>query len=244
MTPLVEQFLSGEEALLANPSLRFHTIVAAYPWGTESFRRALIEPVGTDSFRRALLERGRRLGIATLSYESLRLLCSLLLPHVSDISAHLLWHDATMSAQQTQQVLPPGVAVLKSVTLKIGERIVLATGVGDFRLHRETVRTLIDELCLPKRALKHVTINPELVDPSDLYGLAQGMVSPFFSASKSVFFSALALVQNDSLSASEYSDVAVSLSRFESLLIPQPLFPLILSEYVRVTYPHLRLIHL
>ncbi|MHB8596757.1 MAG: hypothetical protein ACYDER_08100 [Ktedonobacteraceae bacterium] len=231
MISLVEQLRLGEEALLADSSLRFHTIVAAHPFGT-------------DSFRHSLIARETTLGSATMPHESLLLLCSLLQPHVSDIAAHLVWHHATMSARETQAVLPSDVTVLKTVTLRLRDRLILVTGVGDFHLHREALRTLVKRLSLPLGVVKHATINPKDVDPADSYGLCEGMVSPFFPARCSSLLAALAFLHCDAMTGSTDSTVAISLSRFESLLIPQALFPTLLKLYASQTYPHLRLITL
>jgi hypothetical protein len=227
----VEQLLPGEEALLASSSLRFHAILAAHPFGT-------------DSFRRSLMARETTLGSATMAHESLLLLCSLLQSHVSDLSASVLWHEATVSAAATQEVLPTGVVVLKSITVQLRDQMVLVTGMGNFHLHRDHLRVLADQLQLPRRVVKHCTLNPGHLDPLHLYGMLHGMVSPFFPRSRAAALAAIALVSNEAPATPACTDVAISLSRFESLRIPLTIFPVLFHHYACITYPQLRFINL
>lgn len=219
---------SGEYWLLTDMSLHLHTIFTRYAYGTGDFLHALVR-------------REAALGAATIPKESLVLLCTLLQPHLPDLASSLLWHEASVTAAQTQQLLPAGVAVQKSVTVQLCDRLVLVTGVGDFRLQRDHRQTLAKQLSLPRRVLTQCTINPGHIDPQHTYGLLEGMVSPFFARHWSTGLSAIASVPT---TAYESALIAISLSRYESLLVPQVVFPILLQHYARLTYPDLRFIHL
>ncbi len=219
---------NGEQALLADPFLRLHTIFTSFPFGSPTFLHLLVQ-------------REETLGPATLTNGSLLLLCTLLQPDVPDVSSLLLWHEPTLSAAETQAVLPPSVVVQKTVTLQLHDVFVLVTGAGNFHLHRNHRRTLAQQLALPRSVLAHCTINPAHLDPRDTYGLLNGMVSPFFPRYRSTHLSAVACVPSP---VGTYTSIAISLSRYESLLVPKALFPGLLARYARLTYPHLPLIDL
>lgn len=91
-------------------------------------------------------------------------------------------HQATVSAAQTQSVLPAGVLVEKTVTVAFGDRnrtCVLWTGVGDFQIKKADVLLVARRCGLGRRAAKDLTINPGWVDPVVAFGMEAGMVSPF-----------------------------------------------------------------
>ncbi len=226
----VEQVQPGEEALLADYSLRLHAIFA--------------HPSGTDDLIRSLTARETALGSATMTNESLLLLHTLLQQDIADISSHIVWHDATRSAFETQAVLPMDAVVLKSVSVQLRDSLVLCSGIGDFQLQRHHLRTLAEHLHLPRRVVKHCTINPGYLDPQCVYGMSEGMVSPFFPRHRTTELTAIALMYGDLTAVSKYTSVAISLSRYESLLVPLALFPTLLRRYMSTTYPHVTLIEL
>src|SRR5438045_597771 len=53
------------------------------------------------------------------------------------LHTRLVRHRHSYSAMETQALLPPGVLVQKTVTLALGELLVLCTGVGTSRLSRQ-----------------------------------------------------------------------------------------------------------
>jgi hypothetical protein len=220
---------NGEQALLADPFLRLHTIFTSFPFGSPTFLHLLVR-------------REETLGPATLTNASLLVLWTLLRPQVPDVSSLFLWHEPTLTAAEKQAVLPSHVAVQKTLTVQVRDRQVLVTGIGDFHLHRDThLRTLALRLGLPPSAAARCTINPQQIEPQQSYGMVEGMISPFFPWHRSTRLSAIACVPTV---ADEYTSIAISLSRFESLVVPQTLFPGLLARYARITYPHLPLLDL
>src|ERR1700730_11668944 len=69
---------------------------------------------GVSTGSEALAQRERLLGPATLSSASLRLLYDLASQYVDDLPERLSWHAPTLSAAETQAVLPPRVLVQKT----------------------------------------------------------------------------------------------------------------------------------
>src|SRR5260221_12439432 len=96
-----------------------------------------------------LYRRGRMRGTATLSGASIRLLyecatgCLRRLPtpvyspwDSRPLYARLLRHGPSQRAAETQALLPPRVLVHKTVSVTLGERLLLCTGVGTQSLTR------------------------------------------------------------------------------------------------------------
>jgi hypothetical protein len=76
------------------------------------------------------------------------------------LHARLLRHGSTLSAAETQALLPPGVLVHKTFSMTLAETLLLCTGVGTQRVTRQQLRTLSAALALPRRAVKQCTVNP------------------------------------------------------------------------------------
>jgi hypothetical protein len=79
--------------------------------------------------------------------------------------------------------------------------------------------------------------------------MKEGMVSPFLRPHHQTQAQLIAIVSDLSLNTynipSAYPEpfqVAISLSRYESLLVPGAFFPVLLQTYARHAYPHLRFI--
>src|SRR6266852_346616 len=114
------------------------------------------------------------LGAATLSGASLRLLyesaslhIQALHPfgplsawHTRPLHQRIACHAASHSAAQTQAVLPPGALVQKTVTVEMAGKLLLCICAGDRKLERTHLRAVADALALPRRAVKHCSINP------------------------------------------------------------------------------------
>lgn len=58
------------------------------------------------------------------------------------LHTRLVRHRHSQSAMETQTLLPPGVLVQKTVTLALGELLVLCTGVGTSRLSRQELHAI------------------------------------------------------------------------------------------------------
>ena len=142
-----------------------------------------------------LARRKQLLGPATLSGASIQLLyeCAtdslrrLHLPlqdlHRSwdsrPLHARLLRHGPTLSAAETQALLPPGVLVQKTVSITLSGTLLLCTGAVSQRVNRQQLRTLSAAFALPRRAAKQYTANGLTANPVEIFAMQPGMVSPF-----------------------------------------------------------------
>ena len=103
----------------------------------------------TPGITSLLSRREQMLGVATLSGASIRLLyecamdCLRRLPmpvyspwDSCPLHARLLRHGPSQRAAETQALLPPGVLVQKTISVSLGERLLLCTGVGTGSLTR------------------------------------------------------------------------------------------------------------
>jgi hypothetical protein len=198
------------------------------------------------------------LGAATLSCASLRLLYEIAslhiqaLPPLEPLSAwhtrplheRIAFHAASHSAAQTQAVLPPGVLVQKTVTVAMAGRLLLCTCVGDQKLKRTHLRVVAHELALPRRAARRCTINPSTCDPVEEFGMLPGMVSPFVSPLRKTRVAAVVLLSWPRWWEEQGREVAVSLSLWESLLLPLRCLKDIVRCYARHAYPSAQFIEL
>jgi hypothetical protein len=198
------------------------------------------------------------LGAATLSSASLRLLYEIASQHIQalhtsgQVSAwharpvheRIVFHAASHSAAQTQAVLPPGVLVQKTVTVEIAGKLLLCTCVGDRKLERKHLRAVADALALPRRAVKHWSINPSTCDPVVECGMLPGMVSPFVSPLRKTRVAAVVLQPWPRWWEEHEREVAVSLSLWESLLLPLRCLRDIVCCFARRAYPSVQLIEL
>ncbi len=154
----------------------------------------------------------------TLPEVTLQALWSLL----ADNAHTVVRHEATLSAAQTQTVLPPGVLVQKTITVELGDlqrTRLLWTGAGDFCIERNSMRSLAGILGVSLRAVKGATINPRHVDPLTAYGMELGMVSPFLVPGSPSCLTGI-VVQRWPVAWETTMQIAISLSCYESLIIP------------------------
>ncbi len=198
------------------------------------------------------------LGAATLSGASLRLLYEIASLHIQALHAleqvsawqtrplheRLAFHAASHSAAQTQAVLPRDALVQKTVTVAMAGRLLLCTCVGDQELERKHLRALADVLALPRRAVKHCTINPSTCDPGEECGMLPGMVSPFVRPLRKTRLAAVVLLPWTKWWEEKGREVAVSLSLWESLLLPLRCLRDSVCGYARHAYPYAHLIEL
>ena len=198
------------------------------------------------------------LGAATLSGASLRLLYEIASLHIQALHAleqvsawhtrplheRLAFHAASHSAAQTQAVLPRDALVQKTVTVAMAGRLLLCTCVGDQELERKHLRALADALALPRRAVKRCSINPSTCDPVEECGMLPGMVSPFLPPLRSTRLAAVVLLPWSRWWEEKGREGAVSLSLWESLLLPLRCLRDIVCGYARRAYPYVQLIKL
>lgn len=213
---------------------------------------------GTRSGTEPLLEREQRLGASTLPAEGLRLIYEVAVTelasavargHVSGLFGRplhqrIVRHPATHSAKQTQDVLPRGVIVQKSVSLAIGNRLMLCSCLGDHRLTHADYLHIGRTFSLSRKAIDHAATNPQTVDPVDVFGMADGMVSPFLPPHHAEKIAALVLAPWPITWEQEETDVAISLSLWESLLIPVCCIRSIVRKYAAKVYSSIPVIEL
>lgn len=191
---------------------------------------------GASARSQALAQRGRLLGPATLSSASLRLLYDIAARYVDDLSERLCWHAPTMSAQETQSVLPPHVLVQKTVSLEMAGRLLLWTGVGEQEQTLEQRRVVAQALGLPRRAAKQCSTNPATCKPEQEFAMLPGMVSPFLSPRHPTRLAAVVQIPWSADWEAQGYAVGVSLSLFESLILPLNCFGAILRQYATRAY--------
>jgi hypothetical protein len=208
-----------------------------------------------------LSRREHCLGPATLPGASLQFLAACLeecLPHAPQddltsawesrpLHARLVRHRASQSAVETQALLPPGVLVQKTVTLALGAVLVLCTGVGTQRLSHQERHAITAALGLPRRVSRRSTINPITSDAVACFGMAPGMVSPFLRPDadrQPSRLTALVLLPWPRRWEAQAREVAISLSLWESLLLPLGCLRPLLWSYASRAYPAVRVIDL
>ena len=182
--------------------------------------------------------------IASLHIQALHPLEPLSTWHTRPLHERIAFHAASHSAAQTQAVLPPGALVQKTLTVAMAGRLLLCTCVGDRKLERKHLRAVADALALPRRAVKHCSINPSTCDPVEEFGMRPGMVSPFLPPLQSTRLAAVVLIPWPRWWEEKGREVAVSLSLWESLLLPLYCLRDSVCGYARHAYPYARLIEL
>jgi hypothetical protein len=204
-----------------------------------------------------LARRKQLLGSTTLSGASIQLLyaCathSLSLPGQDPHSpwdsrplhARLLRHGPTLSAAKMQALLPPGVLVHKTVSMTMADTSMLCTGVGPQRVTRQHLRAIAATLALSGRTIKQSTVNPVTSNPVETFAMQPGMVSPFLHSSHHTGLGALVLLPWPEWSEAQAREVAISLSLWESLVLPLRCLRQLIRGYAKGAYPGMRVIEL
>jgi len=211
----------------------------------------------TPGITSLLSRRKQMLGTATLPGASIRLVyeCAvdclrrLMMPVYSPwdsrpLHARLLRHAPSQRAAETQALLPPGVLVQKSISVTLGERLLLCTGVGTESLTRWQLRDMAAALALPFRTLKRCTINSSAHTSVETFAMQPGMVSPFLRPERATPLSAVVLLPWRERWDAQEREVAISLSLWESLALPVRCLRPLVRQYARRAYPQVRLIEL
>ena len=160
------------------------------------------------------------------------------------LHTRLVRHRYSHSAMETQALLPPGVLVQKTVTLALGELLVLCTGVGTWRLSRQDLHAIAKAIGLPNRRSRHATINPADLQTVEEFGMLPGMVSPFLRPMRATRLAALVVLPWPRCWEEQGREVAISLSLWESLMLPLRCLRSLLRGYAEHAYPAVRLIDL
>ena len=214
----------------------------------------------TAGMNSLLAQRKQLLGPTTLSGASIQLLyeCAteslrrLSLPgqelhcpwESRPLHARLLRHGPTISAAGTQALLPPGVLVHKTVSMTLAETLLLCTSVGPQRLTRQQLHTIAAALEMPRRATKQCTVNPVTSNPVEMFNMQLGMVSPFLHPSHHTGLGALVLLPLPEQSEVQAQEVAISLSLWESLVLPLRCLRQLIRSYAKRAYPGVCIIEL
>jgi len=205
-----------------------------------------------------LARRKQLLGPTTLSGASIQLLyeCATDILHRQIVQephspwdsrplhARLLRHGPSLSAAETQALLPPGVLVQKTVSMKLADTLLLCTGVGPQRVTRQQLRAIAAALALPRRAVKQCTVNSLTSNPIETFAMQPGMVSPFLHPSLHTGLGALVLLPWPEWWEAQGREVAISLSLWESLVLPLRCLRQLIRNYARRAYPGVRVIDL
>jgi hypothetical protein len=193
--------------------------------------------VSLPAFTQALEARERELGIATLPTATLLRLFSLYQQYVcADLGEAVLWHQPSLRASEKAALLPEHF-VQKSVTVQFGDSIVLCSGLGDFTLSNRLLRQVSLTLGLHNRVQSRRHINPPAYPSEFLYGILEGMVSPFLHPDRVRGLLAVVFLTPPTGAADEARQVAISLSPFESLAVPLGSFQSLLYAYAGAVYP-------
>lgn len=158
-------------------------------------------------------------------------------PGTRPLQQRVFHHDASLSAAQTQALLPSMVMVQKTVTVIMGEKLLFYTSVGDQVMTRQHRLLIAQALGLSRHAAKCATINPSWCDPAREFEMQPGMVSPFLNPSHVQPIAALAIRAWPALWEEDGRDVALSLSLQESLLLPLRCLRSLLQDFARQAYP-------
>jgi hypothetical protein len=160
------------------------------------------------------------------------------------LHARLLRHGASLSAAETQALLPPGVLVHKSVSMTLDETLLLCTVAGLQRITRQHLKVIAAALELPGSAVKRRTINPGIYCPVETFGIQPGIVSPFLHPTHHSSVGALVLLPWPQRWEEQEREVALSLSLWESLLLPLRCLRPLVHSYARRAYPGVRVVEL
>jgi hypothetical protein len=136
------------------------------------------------------------------------------------------------------------VLVQKTISVTLGERLLLCTGVGTGSLTRWHLRDMAAALALPFRTLKRCTINSSTHTSVEAFAMQPGMVSPFLHPERATPLSALVLLPWRERWDAQEREVAISLSLWESLVLPVRCLRHLIRQYARRAYPQVRLIEL
>ena len=212
----------------------------------------------TAGMRSLLARRKQLLGQTTLSGASIQLLYACATDSLRclrgqeigsqwdrrPLHARLLRHGPTLSAAETQALLPPGVLALKTVSMTLGETSFLCTGVGPQRLLRQHLRAIAAGLALPGRTVKQCTIYPLSYNLVETFALLPKMVTPFLHPSHHADVSALILSPWPKQWEARDREVAIPLSLWESLVLPLRCLRQVIRCYASRAYPAVRIIEL
>lgn len=154
-----------------------------------------------------------------------------------DIPTKIVTHAPTFSAAETQAVLPEDCLVQKTITDRVDGKLLLWTGVGDYRLTRALHKAANARLGLA--AGRDHTLNPRDIDAFAFYGMQPGMVSPFLMKGTRAVRELSAVFVLESFEYDAARPVAISLSLTESMIVSLEYLRTLLREYADAVYPRI-----
>lgn len=136
-------------------------------------------------------------------------------------------NSATISAQMGDSDDPKP---LKTLTLRLDDRYILLSGVGDFYIDKKVKRnlstTLNSVLGTERNFFKHgMRINPEEFNPRLFIGAEHGIVGPFLRSASGL---TSVCYYRDGL----YTPVAIAVSLRDTLIVSRPVFNLAMLEWI------------
>lgn len=188
----------------------------------------------------ALKQREKKLSAATLSAKTIYLLWKISKKEgIHDLENRIIYHEPSVKAEDKQSLIFDS-HVQKTVTILIGNKFILCSSIGILKIERKLLRKIASKLDIPRSEF-NIYLNPSIFVPEIELGLLRGIVSTFFSPNRITQLSIVALIIPSSFPD---KDIAISLSPFESLLIPSALFPKIVKKYAKLAYPYIPFVEL
>lgn len=234
----VSSTVLGPVPLFEDDSPNF-TLISKLFKSTPSISNLFEETEKDITIYQTLLKREKKLSAATMSAEGVKLLLEILKQEgINDFDGRIIYHNASISAEEKQALLPNAI-IQKTITIVIENKFVLCSGLGNFKVRSRLLKKLAKQLDLPR--CNHSYINPAAFVPEVELGLLRGMVSTFFSPNRITRLNLVALLRPLENSPKE---VAISLSPFESLLIPTNIFPSVVKKYAKCAYPYIPFVEL
>ncbi len=192
------------------------------------------EDADTEFLSNYLQNRENAMGYSTLSANSISWLLNILKSYgLKDIHPQIISHNPSFSAQDKQKILKNSI-VQKTLTIKLADKLILCSGLGDFRLTKDSLIEMGHALGISKKKSKESIINPDYFLPEKELGLERGMVSTFLPPHKEYSISAIFVLTAEHITK---ADIAISLSLYESMIISSSFFKDILNDYAKFAYP-------
>lgn len=191
---------------------------------------------GTADWIQQLRQRKAHLGEGAVSDAVICELCAIAEKlGVTGIAKRVLTHAPSFSAAEKQRILPITVHVQKTISMKIGNEYVLCTGVGDWAVDKSIKKFIAKQLALPSSAARNVIINPPTIDPAVHLGIWPGMVSPFLDVVLPHNLKSIIVIQPPDRIMDD--DFSISLSLYESLILPVLHFTTVVHDFVAAIQP-------
>jgi hypothetical protein len=136
------------------------------------------------------------------------------------------------------------VLVQKTVSITLADTLLLCTCLGPQLLTRRQLRGIATALALPTCTVRRCTINPATCNPVEMFAMEPGMISPFLQPSRDTGLTALVILPWPKRWEAQEREVAISLSLWESLVLPLRCLRQLLRIYAKRAYPAVRVIEL